>query len=285
MTSAKPHLGPNKGKRKLSTLELLLVSGFVLFLAYMSLEPLVLPVSARPEIRTAAAVEPGEPAQVAVPAEMATQPVADQKIAVSAVADTKKPAFVVTPDSTILDRIAPVATVIIEAPAMPATTAEALAAPASVAPVAAVDTAKAEVAPTPVAIAVPATPVVAETSKQTGGTRFEISDATGVDGFGKNLAQSLEESGIVVAKVASVAAGKQRRTVIVYRDGFEDAARRLGKMFTAAPALVKNASPRDSAEAADVKLILGTVAAREKSLLASNAGLPTLSQGRVARSH
>lgn len=300
MTLAKLHLGPNHGKRKLSSLELLLIAGFILFLAYMSLEPLVLPAGAAPQARpliaavpaSAPAAAPDEAATPVPPATSASedpqtteaaQPAAAQQTATPAAADAIKPVFVVTPNSTVLERIAPLATVTIEnlvAPAVTTDTVDAAAAPTPVAAVpqeiAAIETAPAAAAPAP---------AIAEAPKPAGALRFEISDATGVDGVAKNLAQSLEQSGVSIAKLVSVPAGKQRRTVILYRDGFEEEAKRLSTLFVVAPALVNNTATRDNADTADVKLVLGTAAAREKNLLASDGNLPKLSLGRLARSH
>ena len=310
MTLAKLHLGQNIGKRKLTTLELLLIASFALFLAYMSVEPLVLPEGAAPTARTVVATaapapvlpevsataptEPAAPAQVVAPATDAAQPVlaqtaatttevkqpvAEQKAATTTTIETIKPIFVVTANSTVLERIAPIASVTIEEVAAPAATADAAAVPAP----APQETAKLDVAPAPAAPQ--AAPVVAEAPKQAAALRFEVSDATGVDGFAKRVAQALEQSGIAIAKVSSVPAGKQRRTVILYRDGFEEEAKRLSKLFVTAPALVNNAASKDSADVADVKLVLGSAAAREKNLLASDDGLPKLSLGRLARSN
>lgn len=317
MTLAKLHLGPNHGKRKLTTLELLLIAAFLLFLAYMSVEPLTVPAGSATQAKPLIAAVPPVQAPAAAPAEAqasvpaaatsaeAAQPVADQTVAVVAVAapaaatpaaveqkaaapaasDVIKPVFVVTPNSTILERIAPVATVTVEDLAAPAMTAEAaVPAPAAPAPVAPQAAAPVEAAPAPSPAVLQAAPV-AEAPKQAVALRFEISDATGVDGFAKNLAQALEQSGIAIANVASVPAGKQRRTVILFRDGFEEEAKRLAKLFVTAPALVNNTASRNGADSADVKLVLGTAAAREKNLLASDSSMPKLSLGRLARSN
>lgn len=305
MTLAKLHLGQNIGKRKLTTLELLLIASFALFLAYMSVEPLVLPEGSAPTARTVVATaapapvlpevsataptEPAVPAPVAAPATDAAQPVpaqtaatttevkqpvAEHKAATTTTIETIKPIFVVTANSTVLERIAPIATVTIEEVAAPAATADAAAVPVA----APQETAQLDVASVPA-------PVVAEAPKQAAALRLEVSDATGVDGFAKRVAQALEQSGIAIAKVSSVPAGKQRRNVILFRDGFEEEAKRLSKLFVTAPALVNNAASKDSADVADVKLVLGSAAAREKNLLASDDGLPKLSLGRLARSN
>lgn len=312
MTLAKLHLGQNIGKRKLTTLELLLIGAFALFLAYMSVEPLVLPEgatpTARPVVATAeptasahaatasadtaqpAAVQPQATttevtppaAQQAVTTTGTVQPAAEPKASTSTAVGTTKPVFVVTANSTVLERIAPIAMVTIEEIAPPAATAEAAAVPAAPAPQ---ETAKVDVDTAPAPAAAQPAPVVAEAPKQAAALRFEVSDATGVDGFATNVAQTLEQSGIAIAKVSSVPAGKQRRTVILFRDGFEEEAKRLSKLFVTAPALVNSAASKDSADAPDVKLVLGSAAAREKALLASDAGVPKLPLGRLARSN
>lgn len=312
MTLAKLHLGQNIGKRKLTTLELLLIASFALFLAYMSVEPLVLPegsaptartvvataapAPALPEVSATAPTEPAAPAPVVAPATDAAQPVpaqtaatttevkqpvAEQKAATTTTIETIKPIFVVTANSTVLERIAPIATVTIEEVAAPAATADAAAVPVA----APQETAQLDVAPVPAPAAPQPAPVVAEAPKQAAALRLEVSDATGVDGFAKRVAQALEQSGIAIAKVSSVPAGKQRRNVILFRDGFEEEAKRLSKLFVTAPALVNNAASKASADVADVKLVLGSAAAREKNLLASDDGLPKLSLGRLARSN
>lgn len=315
MTLAKLHLGQNIGKRKLTTLELLLIAAFALFLAYMSVEPLVLPEGAMPttrpvvaavapapvpaDVSAAAPVEPAPSAQAAASsvdtpqpaasqaqatatATETVQPAAEQKASTSIPVGTIKPVFIVTANSTVLERIAPIATVTIEEVASPAATAEAAAVPVAPAPQ---ETAQVDVAPAPAPAAPQPAPVVAEAPKQAAALRFEVSDATGVDGFAKGVAQALEQSGIAIAKVSSVPAGKQRRTVILFREGFEEEAKRLSKLFVTAPALVNNTASKDNADVADVKLVLGSAAAREKNLLASDSGLPKLSLGRLARSN
>lgn len=169
----------------------------------------------------------------------------EQAVASVTPADPDAPRFVTT-GTDVLQRIAPVARLTMEGQEVVAVGQE----------------------PTQAQVqaAAAAEPVAA--AEETASIRIEIADGTGVDGLADELTSQLEKQGVKVSKTAQMPAGAQRRTVIVYRDGSEEAAQRLGKLFARPPALVSNAGARNAPDAADVRLVLGSAAARDKSLLA-----------------
>lgn len=263
MTQAKLQPGQDTGKRRVTIIELLLIAPFFLFLLYSSTESILLPVGAMPrpqparaEIQASVTVvtnESAAPAQDPHPAEPRT--------VASTLVESNKPS-VVTAGTTVLQRIAPVASVTLEAPT------EVAVAPATEVPVS-VETAKPESAAVPPPEVAQAAPVAAPTPPQAAALRLEISDGTGVDLFAKNVAQTLEQSGFALAAVSTMPSRTQRRTVILYRDGFEQEAHRLSKLFSTAPALVNNTRSRNASDTSDVRLVLGSMAAKEKALFAS----------------
>ncbi|WP_420475352.1 LytR C-terminal domain-containing protein [Noviherbaspirillum sp. ST9] len=164
-------------------------------------------------------------------------------------ADPDTPRFVTT-GSTVLERIAPVARLTLEGQ-------EAIA----------VSTEPAQVQVQDGPVVVEAAPIAPQDSAS---IRIEIADGTGVEGFAGELTSQLEKLGVTVSKTASMPAGAQRRTVILYRDGAEEVAQRLGKLFARPPALVNKPG---SDNAAEVRLVLGSAAAHDKALLASKPQL------------
>ena len=176
--------------------------------------------------------------------------------AASAIEPSGEPArvvFVTTGNTTVLQRIAPVASVNLEE-AVPAMATVSEPAPAPTVPV--------EAAAAPVTAAAPA-------------LRIEISDGTGIEGFAKGVVQQLEQAGMTVSATAAMA-GMQKRNVIFFRDGFEEDALRLSKLFIRPPVLVNNTNTRKPSETADVRLVLGSAAAREKVLFVSKGEAPKL---------
>lgn len=228
-------------KQNWTPFELLMLAPFGLLLWYVGTQPLVLPAAppANALVPVAAAAIPAEQA--------ATAPVAS-------VADPDAPVFVTT-GSTVLQRIAPVARLTLEV-------LDAAAAPQDAAPV--------QVSEAPPAAAPAAAPVEqAPVAPQAAATmRIEITDGTGVEGFVKDVTSQLEKSGVTVSRTTNMTPGAQRRTVILYRDGFEQDAERLSKLFTHPPALVNNTRSRNASDASDVRLVLGSAAVREKGLQA-----------------
>jgi hypothetical protein len=225
---------PTSAKHNWTAFELLMLAPFGLLLWYIGTQPLVLPAA--------------PPAKVIVAEEQAAaEPVVSK--------DPDAPRFV-TAGSSVLERIAPVARLTLEAQEAQ----EVATAPQ--------EPAQAQVSDTPAvtnqAVAVP---------QEAALIRIEITDGTGVDGLAGELTSQLEKNGVTVSKTAHMPAGAQRRTVILYRDGFEEVAQRLGKLFTRPPALVNATSSRNASEAADVRLVLGIAAARDKALLASKEQL------------
>ena len=229
---------PASAKHNWTAFELLMLAPFGLLLWYVGTQPLVLPAA--------------PPMHAITPVAAATAPV-EQAASTAPAADPDAPVFV-TAGTTVLQRIAPVARLTLEAQ-------EAVAAPQ--------ESAQASDAPAIVAQPTAAVEQVAVEPQAVASIRIEITDGTGVEGFAKDIASQLEKSGVTVSKTASMAAGAQRRTVILYRDGFEADAQRLGKLFAHQPALVNNTRSRNASDASDVRLVLGSAAAREKQLLAS----------------
>lgn len=221
-------------KRGWTPFELFMLAPFGILLWYVATEPLVLPVA---PVHAAAPVQ-ADVAAVAVP-----------------VVDPDAPVFV-TAGTTVLQRIAPVARVTLEAQ-------EAAPVPQ--------ESAQAQVPAAPaVAVAQPPAPAVEAPVQQAAATaRIEIIDGTGVDGLASGLAAQLEKAGVKVSGTGTMVAGSQRRTVILYRDGFEDEAVRLSKLFVRPPALVNNTRSRNAADTSEIRLVLGSAASREKNLLAS----------------
>lgn len=176
--------------------------------------------------------------------------VADEQAVAASVAPTDPDAPVLVTVGTSVDqRIAPVARLALEAQ-------DAVTAPQEPAQVQVSETS---------AVAVQA----AVEPQEAASIRIEITDGTGIDGFAGELASQLEKVGVTVSKTANMAAGAQRRTVILYRDGSEEVAQRLSKLFTHSPALVNNTRSRNLSDTSDVRLVLGSAAARDKALLAS----------------
>jgi hypothetical protein len=224
-------------KQNWTAFELLTLAPFGLLLWYVGTQPLVLPAA--------------PPASTIVPVASAAVPT--EQI-VAAPVDPDAPVFVNT-GTTVLQRIAPVARLTLEVQ-------EATPAPQ--------DTAQAPEADTP-AVTVPAAanePAPVE-PQAAASMRIEITDGTGVEGLVKDIVSQLEKSGVTVSKTTNMTPGAQRRTVILYRDGFEQDAERLSKLFARPPALVNNTRSRNASDASDVRLVLGSAATREKGLQAT----------------
>lgn len=194
-----------------------------------------------------------EPLVVPVKKEASPPPAAAAVSAAEPSAEPARVVFVTTGNTTVFQRIAPVASVNLEEVEQ---VAAAVSEPAPVTP------APVEAAPAPV----PATAAA---------LRIVISDGTGVEGFAKGVAQQLEQAGMTVSATAAIA-GMQKRNVIFFRDGFEEDAARLSKLFVQPPVLINNTNTRKSSDAADVRLVLGSAAAREKTLLVSKTEAPKL---------
>lgn len=224
-------------KQNWTAFELLMLAPFGLLLWYVGTQPLVLPAAplANAFVPVAAA---------AVPAEQATA------THIATADDPDAPVFVTT-GTTVLQRIAPVARLTLEVQE-----------PAAVPQ----DTAQVQVPESP-PVAVPPAAAVEQAAVEPQSTvsmRIEITDGTGVEGFAKDITSQLEKSGVTVSRTTHMAAGAQRRTVILYRDGFEQDAERLSKLFPRPPALVNNTRSRNATDASDVRLVLGSAAVREK---------------------
>lgn len=232
MTSTTVHNAPTRTRHSWTPFELLLLAPFGLLLWYVETQPLVLPKA------------------MPAPEPVAAAPAAEQ--------DPDAPAFVVGGESTVDRRIAPVARVVLEGTD----------APPSVEPAPATPPVAEAAQPAAAAPAASAAPVAPAASR----ARIEITDGTGVDGLAQDVAAALEQAGIAVAKTANMPSGSQRRTVIFYRNGFEGEARRLSLVFAQPPALVNNTRPHNGMDDYDVRLVLGSAAARDKALLARKGG-------------
>lgn len=227
-------------KQNWTAFELLMLAPFGLLLWYVGTQPLVLPAA--------------PPASAIVPVASAAGPADRVAAAVAVPADPDAPVFVTT-GTTVLQRIAPIARVMLEAQEVAAAPQETAQAPVADAPVVAVPAAADE----PAAVA----------PQATASMRIEITDGTGVEGFVKDIASQLEKSGVTISRTTNMTPGAQRRTVILYRDGFEEDAERLSKLFARPPALVNNTRSRNASDASDVRLVLGSAAVREKGLQAT----------------
>ncbi|OWW21248.1 LytR C-terminal domain-containing protein [Noviherbaspirillum denitrificans] len=244
MTSTTAHITSTPAKQSWTPFELLMLAPLGALVWYVATQPLVLHT---------------EPSTAA--------PVAEAPAAPATTLDPDAPVFVVGAQSTLEQRIAPVARVMIEGVEPPA--AAQAAEPAVATPPVAATSPVAEAVPQVAAVAQPAPAVPAAPAQQVASSaRIAIADGTGVDGLAKDIAVAMEQAGMAVAKTASLSAGSQRRTVIFYRDGFEEEARRLSRVFAQPPALVANTHPGGSADDYDVRLVLGSAAARDKGLLA-----------------
>lgn len=221
--------------------ELLILAPFGLLLWYVGTQPLVLP--AAPSVNVIVPV-----ATTAVPAE---------QVFVAPAGYPDSPVFI-TAGSTVLQRIAPVARLVLEVQEVVAATQNAI-------------TVLDADAPTTSALATGAVEQGGVESVVATPMRMEISDGTGIDGFANEIILQLEKSGVTVSKTANMVVGTQRRTVILYRDGFEEEAQRLSKLFARPPAMVNNTRSRSASDASDVRLILGSAAVREKGLQALRA--------------
>lgn len=228
-------------KQNWTAFELLMLAPFGLLLWYVATQPLVLP-AAPPANAVEAVAEASGQAEQALAAP------------VTAADDPDAPVFVTT-GTTILQRIAPVARLALEVQ-------EAVATP--------LDAVQTHVAEAPQVAVSPATRVEqAPVEPQVAASmRIEITDGTGAEGFVKDLTSQLEKSGVTVSRTTNMTPGAQRRTVILYRDGFEQDAERLSKLFVHPPALVNNTRSRKASEGSDVRLVLGSAAVREKGLQA-----------------
>lgn len=221
-----------------TVLELLAFAPFGFLLWFVWKEPLVVERASVPV--AAVAVPQTEPPRAAAEA---------------ARADSDEVVYVGTAASTVEQRIAPVARLTMETQAGTGTQEAPAAADQPEAPVTTV---------TPVA---PVAPVTSNAAPAADSITIEIADATGVDGFASGLAQSLEQSGLTVAKATTAAPGSQRRTVILFRKGYEEQARRLSKRFNHPPALVAGKDAETG-----LRLVLGSAAVRDKLMLAPSAG-------------
>jgi Tfp pilus assembly protein PilF len=100
--------------------------------------------------------------------------------------------------------------------------------------------------------------------------RLEIADATKVAGLADNVARILARIGLPATRVVTLQPQLQRRTVILYRDGFHGDAVRLSRSFAQPPALVNNTRMRDPADGSDIRLLLGSKTAQQASQLAAD---------------
>lgn len=255
MTSIHMQYGTAAGKRSWTFFELFLLAPFGLLLWYIATEPLVVPEKKMPSpmLATAGAATPAyEHAPVNAIKEQADV----MQTTSHASVDELRVVFVTTENTSVLQRIAPVASVNLEV-------AEPLVAVVA-------DQAPVAVEPSPAqAPQSPATTVPPVTSASR--SRIEISDGTGVEGLAKGVAQQLEQAGMSISAFSALT-GAQKRTVILYRDGFEDEADRLSKLFARPPVLVNYTKTRKPSDTADVRLVLGSAAAREKALFVQKGG-------------
>lgn len=264
------YFGQHKAKRRLTTFELILIAPFVLALLYMSAGSVVLkegeapkaglamaqPLSAAvaaPKTEAAASVEQAAPAPQSAPV---NPPPASASTEI-------KPSFVNGPTTTLLERIAPIAMLnMVPVESAPAPAQEAMLPAAPVVP-----EASAAAAPASAPAAAPTMPPAASSdTRSASALQFEIIDATEVNGLAKDAARVLERAGLPAAKISSIPARAQHRIVILYRDGHEEDAQRLSKLFATPPALVNNTHSRDSSDTSDLRLVLGSKAAHETTL-------------------
>lgn len=257
MTASKVQKGAAVAKRSWTAFELLLLAPFIILIWYVSTEPIVVPSKSEPRSQSRNADESVAPSQASALAALPGNSTEVQQGAAPAHMDAGAAVFVTTGNTTLLERITPVARVVMEAE--PVETAAVDSAPVAAAPV----------------DAVPPPDASTRAGVSPNAMRVEISDGTGVEDFAKNVAQKLEQEGVTIA-VSTPLVGTQKRNVILYRDGFEEEALRLSKLFVRPPAIVNNTNTRKPSDTADIRIVLGSAATREKILFASKNGAPKL---------
>lgn len=232
-------------RRSWNAFELLLLAPFALLVWYIATQPLVVPVNKEvgsPAVTDVAPIPLQETSSATQPEK---QLVEQPTTSTTSLAEVQV-VFVRKGLTSVLQRIAPVASVNLEIVEMAIAAETAPIATGSDENVALVEH---SASITPLAL------------------RIAISDGTGVEGFATAVAEQLEQAGVMISATATVA-GTQKRNVILFRDGFEEDAVRLSKLFARPPALVNITKTSGSSNTPDVRLVLGSAATREKALLA-----------------
>ncbi|MEN3291498.1 MAG: hypothetical protein V7642_751 [Burkholderiales bacterium] len=126
---------------------------------------------------------------------------------------------------------------------------------------------QADAAPATEQVAPPAsTPILAT------GIAIEIANGTREAQLAERLSVELQREGVTVTRVTPLKPHTQRRTVILYRDGFRAQALELSRSFAAPPAVVNNTRTRKPHDKSNIRLVLGKSAAQ--ATVVANAGVP-----------
>ncbi|WP_334188954.1 LytR C-terminal domain-containing protein [Noviherbaspirillum sp.] len=102
--------------------------------------------------------------------------------------------------------------------------------------------------------------------------RIEIGNGTRNAALAKSVADILAGSGMTVTRVAGLRPYSQRRTVILYRDGFREEALTLSRSFDKPPAVAKDTHRRGALHQFDLRLVLGKTAVQGTQLANWNGG-------------
>jgi tetratricopeptide (TPR) repeat protein len=102
--------------------------------------------------------------------------------------------------------------------------------------------------------------------------RIEIGNGTRNAALAKSVADILAGSGMTVTRVAGLRPYSQRRTVILYRDGFREEALTLSRSFDKPPAVAKDTHRRGALHHFDLRLVLGKTAVQGTQLANWNGG-------------
>jgi len=101
--------------------------------------------------------------------------------------------------------------------------------------------------------------------------RIEIANGTRDEQLGQGMADALRQNGVEVTEVTPLKPYTQKRTVILYRDGFREQALALSRKFATPPAMVNNTRTRPSSDRSEVRLVLGSSAAQAAAVPAADA--------------
>lgn len=143
----------------------------------------------------------------------------------------------------------------------------------SMAATAPVDAAPAQVVAGPAVVKQEMTETAAKPALAAGRkVRIEIGNGTRDTVLAKNLADILARSGMTVTRVAGLKPYSQRRTVILYREGFREEALALSRSFDKQPAVAKDMRKRSPLHHFDLRLVLGKTAVQGTQLANWNGG-------------
>jgi tetratricopeptide (TPR) repeat protein len=106
------------------------------------------------------------------------------------------------------------------------------------------------------------------------GIAIEIANGTRDEQLAQKIADELRQDGITVTRVTELKPYTQRRTVILYRDGFYKHALELSHSFSVPPALVNNTRTRDPSDKSNVRLVLGKSAVQAAAVASNGAAGP-----------